>query len=114
MCTYVKKLYEFFEIPSKEDIICNTLSGKCLSVIGDCQSCGAAIKRVKYELTEHQQFEITKLLLSSLFWRDLAEFNTKESYEEGLAEAILEHWNSFPDHIKGDIIKNLLNNEKEI
>ena len=105
MCTYVEKLYKFLDIPPKEEIICNTLSGKCLSIIGDCQACGVAIKKSKCSLTEHQQFELIKAFLTSLQWRFVSDLPSMESYEEGLAELILKHWEEFQDHTRDIIIK---------
>ena len=103
MCTYVKKLYELFELNPKERIICNTLSGECVNSTKMCETCGISIKKENYELTESQQFRLTKIFLSSPMWKMLECVSFKGTYEEGIAALVLGTWNTMSNDMKKDI-----------
>ena len=103
MCTNIKKLYEFFQVPPLKDTVCGAHSQKCIKAVKDCDGCGASIKKDRYELTDAQQLCIIKAFLRSLSWRGLGDFSFENSFEENLAQLILSTWNSLEDPVRNKI-----------
>lgn len=62
----------------------------------------------KYKITEKQQYEIIKVYLKSLVWRQLYYLPFYENYEEGIAETVLNTWEYITDNMQKDITDCLL------
>lgn len=61
----------------------------------------------KYKITEKQQYEIIKVYLKSLVWRQLYYLPFYENYEEGIAETVLNTWEYITDNMQKDITRIL-------